>query len=97
VTLLLSFGIGPDIVVGDSNAVSFAEGLPAESLVPGADPSAFGNGGGAVRFQPDFHSLAWEADGYAPLVATGPVLDQVRARLAEGEPRVTEKRQVAAR
>ena len=65
----------------DRHEILLAEGLPAESLVPGADRSAFANGGGPVQLHPDFHALAWEAEGCAPLVVTGPVLEAARARL----------------
>ncbi|MBN8906484.1 MAG: Hint domain-containing protein, partial [Rhodospirillales bacterium] len=63
------------------HAVLLAEGLPAESLVPGSDRSRFANGGGRLRLHPDFDALAWEADGCAPLVVTGPTLEAVRRRL----------------
>jgi len=63
------------------HAVLLAEGLPAESLVPGSDRSRFANGGASVCLHPDFDALAWEADGCAPLVLTGPVLDALRQRL----------------
>jgi hypothetical protein len=81
----------------DAHDVLLAEGLAAESLVPGADRSAFDNGGGAVQLHPDFHSLAWEADGCAPLVVTGPALDRVRAQLDTRAGQVAAERQAAAR
>jgi hypothetical protein len=65
------------------HAVLLAEGLPAESLVPGSDRSRFANGGGRVRLHPDFDALAWEADGCAPLIVTGPTFESVRRRLVE--------------
>ena len=67
----------------DEHDVLFAEGLPAESLVPGGGRASFENGDGPVSLHPDFHSLAWEAEGCAPLIVTGPVLDRVRGQLAE--------------
>jgi hypothetical protein len=66
----------------DAHDVLLAEGLPAESFLPGGDRSGFEAGGGAVRLHPDFHPLAWEAEACAPLVVSGPVLDRVRALLA---------------
>lgn len=62
--------------------VVLAEGLPAESYLPGADRSAFVNGGGVVSLHPDMSSLVWEAEGCAPLVVTGPELQAVQERLA---------------
>jgi hypothetical protein len=72
----------------DEHDVLFAEGLPAESLVPGGDGPSFDNGGGPVSLfpdfhRPDFHSLAWEAEGCAQLIVTGPLLDRARSQLAE--------------
>ena len=66
----------------DQHDVLFAEGLPAESLVPDADRSAFDNGDAPIQLHPDFHSLAWEAGGCAPPTVTGALLDKVRGRLA---------------
>jgi hypothetical protein len=66
----------------ERHAVLLAEGLPAESLMPGGDRAAFENGGGPVRLHPDFHALAWEAEACAPLVLAGPALDAARAWLA---------------
>jgi len=66
----------------DAHDILWADGLPVESLIPRGDRSAFENGGALVQLHPDFHSLAWEAEGCAPLVVTGPRLDATRARLA---------------
>jgi hypothetical protein len=63
------------------HAVLLAEGLPAESLLPTGERSAFANGGQTLSLYPDFHSCLWEADGCAPLVVTGPQVERVRARL----------------
>lgn len=52
----------------DEHHVLFAEGLPAESLVPGSDRASFDNGAAPISLHPDFHALAW---------------DGVRGRLAE--------------
>lgn len=65
----------------DAHDVLLAEGLPAESYLNGGDRSAFANGGGVVQAYPDFNVLAWEAEGCAPLVVTGPILDAVRSRV----------------
>jgi hypothetical protein len=62
--------------------VVLAEGLPAESYLPGADRSVFANAGGPIALHPDLASLVWEAEGCAPLVVTGATLSAVRARLA---------------
>jgi hypothetical protein len=67
----------------DQHEILLAQGLTVESLLPGADRSGFDNGGGPVRLHPDFHALAWEADGCAPLVLTGPALEAVRLRLEQ--------------
>ncbi len=66
----------------DEHDVLLAEGLPAESFLNGGDRSAFSNGGSVVQAHPDFNVLTWEAEGCAPLVVTGPILDAVRSRLA---------------
>jgi T5SS/PEP-CTERM-associated repeat protein len=65
----------------DAHDVLLSDGLPTESLLPGGDRSMFENGGPPVRLHPDFHALAWAAEGCAPLVVTGPALDAARARL----------------
>ncbi len=69
------------------HAVLFAEGLTVESLLPGSDRSVFDNGDGHIQLHPDLRSLAWEANGYAPLVVFGTPLDEVRKKLATREPR----------
>jgi hypothetical protein len=63
------------------HAVLLADGLPSESWLPTLDRSAFANGGGPLALHPDFHSHVWEAEGCAPLVVTGALLADVRARL----------------
>lgn len=62
--------------------VVLAEGLPAESYLDVGDRSNFVNGGGPVRLFADF-GLAWEGQGAAPLVVTGPELAAVRQALAQ--------------
>ena len=67
--------------------VLFAEGLAAESYLEAGARDAFANGGVAVQLHPEFSTadsaMLWEANGYAPLVVAGPLLDQVRQRLSE--------------
>ncbi len=66
----------------DRHDVLLAEGLPAESFLDTGQRSAFGNGGGVVALHPDFSARVWEAEACAPIVVTGPALDQARQRLA---------------
>jgi hypothetical protein len=61
--------------------VLLAEGLPVESYLDTGDRLNFANGGGAMRLQPDFSTVTWEAFGCAPLIVTGAKLDAARARL----------------
>jgi hypothetical protein len=68
--------------------VLLAEGLAAESYLDVGGWPNFGNGGGLVRLCPDFAAITagtaavWEADGYAPMVISGPQLEAVRERIA---------------
>ncbi len=61
--------------------VLLANGMPAESYLDTGDRSKFSNGG-VIVLHPDFSARAWEMQGCAPLVQTGPVLAAVRKRLA---------------
>jgi hypothetical protein len=63
------------------HAIMLAEGLPTESYLDAGIRSNFTNGGGPIDLHPDFSSRAWEADGCAPLVVTGPKLEAVRQRV----------------
>jgi len=63
------------------HAVVLAEGLTMETLLPGTDRSWVGRGTRITELHPDFTALTWEANGYAPLVVTGPVLAAVRDHL----------------
>ena len=63
------------------HAVLLAEGLRAESLLPGSNRSDFTNGGGLVALHPDFGFLRWEARGCAELLVARPVVEEVQARL----------------
>ena len=62
--------------------VLLANGMPAESYLDTGDRARFSNGGGVIALHPDFSARAWEMNGCAPLVQTGPVLTAVRKRLA---------------
>jgi hypothetical protein len=65
------------------HSVLLANGLPTESYLDVANHRAFfANGSAPVVLHPDLTALAWEANGCAPLVVTGPELDAVRARLS---------------
>ncbi len=67
--------------------VVLAEGLPAESFLDTGNRANFENSEGATRLWPDFSmppnhvSAIWEAQGCAPLVVHGAILDSVRAGL----------------
>jgi len=60
------------------HAVLLAEALPAESYLDDGDRANFANHDGPVTLHPDFASRIWEAEGCAPLVVTGPVLEAAR-------------------
>ena len=66
-----------------AHAAVLAEGLPTESFLDCCGRSAFANGGAVVQAHPDFAARRWEAEGFAPLVVTGPILAAVRTRLCE--------------
>ena len=70
--------------------VLFAEGLPVESYLDTGNRDNFDNGGVTVQLHPNFSACTWEAEGCAPLVVTGPILESVRVRLLQraGEPAV---------
>ncbi len=59
-----------------------AEGLAVESFLDTGNRADFDNAGAATRRHPSLRTLVWEAEGYAPLVVTGPPLAAARARLA---------------
>ncbi|MDR3537962.1 MAG: Hint domain-containing protein [Acetobacteraceae bacterium] len=65
----------------DRHDVLLAEGVPAESYLDTGDRACFTNAGGVATLHPKFGPLTWEAEGCAPLVVTGPVLDRLRATL----------------
>ena len=59
--------------------VLLANGLAVESFLDvNGNRGFFANGGAPVILHPDLTALAWEANGCAPLVVTGPALDAVR-------------------
>jgi len=64
------------------HSVLLANGLAAESYLDVANHRGFfANGGAPVVLHPDLTALAWEANGCAPLIVTGPKLDAVRERV----------------
>lgn len=65
----------------DQHDVIQAEGLPCESYLDTGDRSNFANADGPSALYPDFAALRWEAQGCAPLVVTGRVLDTARRRV----------------
>jgi len=70
--------------------VLLAEGLPVESFLDTGNRAAFANAGRVTQMHPRFAAAKREAEGFAPLVITGPRLEAERARLARraktGEP-----------
>jgi hypothetical protein len=72
--------------------VLLAEDLPAESYLDCGERGNFTNGGGPVALFPDFASLKREAEGCAPLVVTGAVLDRVRRAVNRRAKRAASRR-----
>ncbi len=66
------------------HAAILAENLPAESFLDTGAKSAFEAGGRTLQLHPDFAIRLWEAEGFAPLMVSGPEVEQVRRRLGEG-------------
>ena len=60
------------------HSILLAEGLPAESYLDTGDRSNFANNDGPIALYPDFASRIWDAEGCAPLVITGPILEAVQ-------------------
>ena len=58
--------------------VLLAEGLAVESYIDTGGRANFANGGQPVRWFADFSTRTWEAFGCAPLIVTGPRLDEAR-------------------
>ena len=63
------------------HAVLLANGLPCESYLDSGDRGSFENAGIVLRLHPEFGMQRWEAEGFAPLHVTGPIVETVRARL----------------
>jgi hypothetical protein len=62
--------------------VVLANGLEAESFLAGStDSTIFANTPGPIALHPDLSSRLWEAEGCAPLVVTGPVLEAAKRRV----------------
>jgi len=66
----------------DTHDVILAEGLPVETYLDVGDRGRFENADVPIELHPDFVVLTWEAQGYAPLVVTGPKLAAVQSLLA---------------
>ena len=71
--------------------VLLAEGLPVESYLDTGDRRSFADDSAAISLHPAWGSeardttLLMEAQGYAPLVVTGPIIARLRARLSGQE------------
>jgi hypothetical protein len=63
------------------HAVLLAAGMFAESYLDTGDRGSFANGGEPVALHPDFTFRTWDAEGCAPLVVTGPLLQSARERV----------------
>ena len=66
----------------DRHDILLAEGLAVESYLDTDDHAAFPEGGRRRPPHPAFSAQVREAMACAPLVVTGPMLDDIRARLA---------------
>jgi autotransporter passenger strand-loop-strand repeat protein len=75
-----------------SHDVILAEALPAETYLDTGHRAAFAQAGSVIQAHPTFAPapqdamLRWEAQGYAPLVVTGPLLERVRRQLSHSPP-----------
>jgi hypothetical protein len=65
------------------HAILLSEGLATESYLETGGRCIFQNGGPCTTMHADMALLAWEANGCAPLVVTGPSCEAVREMLAE--------------
>ncbi len=63
------------------HALVHAEGLAVETLLPGSDRSAFCTDQTTIQLHPNLSARNWDALGCAPLIVTGPVLENIRRRL----------------
>jgi collagen type I alpha len=72
----------------ETHDVLLAEGLPAETYLDTDGRANFEAAGAVVRLHPDFGAggadvaAIWDMFGCAPMVVTGPRLDEERRRLA---------------
>jgi hypothetical protein len=73
----------------DTHDVVLAEDLPTESFLDTGNRSDFA--GRVTQLRPDFAASVWDAQGCAPLVLTGPLVDAALARLDSHMP-ATRKR-----
>ena len=64
------------------HAVIYASGLPVETYLETGGRGAFANAEGPVQLHADFTFRQWEAEGFAPVVISGPAVERVRAHLA---------------
>ncbi len=63
------------------HAALLAEGLAAESYLDTGDRASFSNGGPVTALHPLYGRFRRDAEGFAPLVVTGPRLAAARTRL----------------
>jgi hypothetical protein len=63
------------------HAVLLAAGMLAESYLDTGGRGNFTNGGEPVALHPDLTFRTWDAEGCAPLVVTGPLLQSARERV----------------
>jgi hypothetical protein len=73
----------------DRHDVILAEGLPCESFLDTGNRSSFADGP-VVQMHADFSRRVWDADGCAPLVVAGPMLEQVRTQVCGYRSEATE-------
>ncbi|GAN76124.1 Hint domain-containing protein [Acidisphaera rubrifaciens] len=64
------------------HAVIYASGLPVETYLETGGRGAFTNAEGPVQLHADFTFRQWEAEGFAPVVISGPAVERVRSHLA---------------
>ena len=64
------------------HAVLLAAGMFAESYLDTGGRGNYANGGEPVALHPDFTFRTWDAEGCAPLVVTGPLLQSARERVS---------------
>ncbi len=67
----------------EKHDIVVADGLAVESFLDTGQKAAFSNGGGILALHPDFSAAVWEAEGCAPIVVSGPVVEAVRRCLGQ--------------